>query len=270
VMKGSRKYTAVWDGLWNQKHVNRMGNSIFLFGFLLSKANGKGQVQITYKVISEEMNVPVRTLGFWMQTLKQKPSPKKKPYITIKKSSSMLIQISNFRSTKKANFGEAVMKNVAEPKAEVMQGSAEPLCKTLPNQLHDLAEPKSVNADKQADSRNPLNVFKIKDKKREAVSHGSSPKKTATNPDVKVAVDHFHDEFVRIHGIKPHVNGAACKTFQTLLNTKSIEQVMNLTTGYLSLVDEKLRDKGYPIEWMQNHINRLLMAEKKPERGLVY
>lgn len=122
LLKGSRKHTAVWDGLWNQKHVNRMGNSIFLFGFLLSKANGKGQVQITYKVISEEMGVPVRTLGFWMQTLKKKPSPKKKPYITIEKSSSMLIQISNFRSTKKANFGEAVMQDVAEP-----------LCKTLPN-----------------------------------------------------------------------------------------------------------------------------------------
>ena len=164
MMKGSRKYTAVWDGLWNQKHVNRMGNSIFLFGFLLSKANGKGQVQITYKVISEEMNVPVRTLGFWMQTLKQKPSPKKKPYITIQKSSSMLIQISNFRSTKKANFGEAVMQDVAEPKEEVVQDLAEPLCKTLPNQLQDLAEPKSVNADKQTVSGNPLNVFKLKDK----------------------------------------------------------------------------------------------------------
>jgi hypothetical protein len=36
------------------------------------------------------------------------------------------------------------------------------------------------------------------------------------------------------------------------------------------LADEKLRDKGYPIEWMPNHINRLLMAKKKPERGFAY
>jgi hypothetical protein len=267
-MKGSRKYTAVWDGLWNQKHVKKMGNSIFLFGFLLSKANRKGQIRITYLSISNDMRIPIRTLGAWMQALKQQG------YLTIQKSGSMIIQITNFRSTKKVNFGEAVMQDVAEPKAEVMQGPAEPLCKTLPNQLHDLAEPKSVNADKQTDSRNPLNVFKIKDKKREAVSHKSSSKKTATkspaNPDVKVAIDHYSDECYRIHGIKPHVNGAACKTFQILLNTKPIEQVNTLITGYLSLPDENLRNKGYPIEWMQSHITRLLMAGKKPERGFVY
>ena len=113
-----------------------------------------------------------------------------------------------------------------------------------------------------------------KEEDKESLSQGNSSNMPATkskaNPDVKRAIDHYSDEYLRIHGIRPHVNGAACKTFQTLLNTKSIEQVNALITGYLSLPDEKLKDKGFPIEWMQNHINRLMMAEKKPERGLVY
>jgi hypothetical protein len=113
-----------------------------------------------------------------------------------------------------------------------------------------------------------------KKEEKESLSQESSLKKTAskpsTNPDVKMAIGHYSDEYLRIHGTRPHVNGAACKTFQTLLNTKPIEQVNTLTTGYLSLADEKLRDKGFPIEWMPNHINSLLLAEKKPDRGFVY
>lgn len=157
-MKGSRKYTAVWDGLWSQKHVEEMGSSIFLFGFFLSKANSKGQIQITYQAISNEMGVPVRTLGCWMNKLK------KKPYITVKKTDSMSIQIVNFRSTKKTNFGEEVMQDVAEPKEEVMQELAEPLCKPLPNLLQNPAEPKPVTSNEQSVSGKALNTLNIKEK----------------------------------------------------------------------------------------------------------
>ena len=127
----------------------------------------------------------------------------------------------------------------------------------------------------QATKKNLANRSRSrKEEDKESLSLESSLKKTASkppaNPDVKVAIGHYSDEYLRIHGTRPHVNGAACKIFQTLLNTKPIEQVNTLTTGYLSLVDEKLRDKGFPIEWMPNHINRLLMAENKPERGFVY
>ena len=131
--------------------------------------------------------------------------------------------------------------------------------------------PKSTRPDKNEGLKER---FKESNKEREAHSQQNSSKKTATkpptNPDVKVAIAHYSDECYRIHGIRPHVNGAACKIFQILLNTKPIGQVNTLITGYLSLPDEKLRDKGYPIEWMQNHITRLLMAEKKPERGFIY
>jgi hypothetical protein len=133
----------------------------------------------------------------------------------------------------------------------------------------------NYTSDLQASSKKlPNRSRSRKEEDKESLSLESSLKKTASkpsaNPDVKVAIDHYSDEYLRIHGTRPHVNGAACKTFQALLNTKPIEQVNTLTTGYLSLVDEKLRDKGFPIEWMQNHINRLLMAEKKSERGFVF
>jgi len=129
----------------------------------------------------------------------------------------------------------------------------------------------NYTSDLQASSKkHPNRSRSRKEEDRKTLSKETSSKKTATNPDVKKAVDHFHDEFVRIHDIKPQINGVHGKIYQSLLKTTPLEDVNTLTTGYLLLVDEKLRDKGYPIEWMQNHINRLLMAEKKPERGLVF
>jgi hypothetical protein len=133
----------------------------------------------------------------------------------------------------------------------------------------------NYTSDLQASSKKlPNRSRSRKEEDRETVSQETFPKQVAikppTNPDIKVAIAHYSDEYFRIHGTKPHVNGATCKTFQALLTTKSIEQVNTLTTDYLSLADEKLRDKGYPIEWMPNHINRLLMAKKKPERGFAY
>jgi hypothetical protein len=131
----------------------------------------------------------------------------------------------------------------------------------------------NYTSDLQASSKKLPNRSR-KEEYKESLSQGNSSNKPATksksNPDVKRAIDHYYDEYLRIHGIKPHVNGAACKTFQTLLNTSPIEQVNTLTTAYLSLADEKLRDKGYPIQWMPNRINELLMPEKKTERGFVY
>jgi hypothetical protein len=133
----------------------------------------------------------------------------------------------------------------------------------------------NYTSDLQASSKKlPKRSRSRKEEDKESLSQESSLKKTAVkpsaNPDVKVAIAHYINEYLRIHGTKPYVNGAACKTFQTLLNTKPIEQVNTLTTSYLSLADENLRDKGFPIEWMPNHINRLLLTEKNKGRGFVY
>ena len=148
---------------------------------------------------------------------------------------------------------------------------------SIPNKIQlgaDLTSGLGAGANPEVGEEAAKESIKESIKERETLSHGNSPKKTATkssaNPDVKVAVDHFHDEFVRIHDIKPQINGVHGKIYQSLLKTMPLEDVNTLTTGYLSLADEKLRDKGYPIEWMSNHITGLLMAEKKPERGFVY
>ena len=133
----------------------------------------------------------------------------------------------------------------------------------------------NYTSDLQASSKKlPNRSRSRKEEERDTFSQEISLKKNAQkntpNTEVIQAISHYSDEYLRIHGTKPYVNGASYKTFQALLKTRPIEQVNTLTTDYLSLADEKLRDKGYPIEWMPNHINRLLMAKKKPERGFAY
>ena len=133
----------------------------------------------------------------------------------------------------------------------------------------------NYTSDLQASSKKlPNRSRSRKEEERDTFSQEISLKKNAQkntpNTEVTQAISHYSDEYLRIHGTKPYVNGASYKTFQALLKTRPIEQVNTLTTDYLSLADEKLRDKGYPIEWMPNHINRLLMAKKKPERGFAY
>ena len=70
---------------------------------------------------------------------------------------------------------------------------------------------------------------------------------------------------MRIHGIKPIINGAAAKTFQVLLRDggRPLAEVMELTTGYLSLPDENLKAKGFPVEWLPGNINGLLLKKKE-------
>ena len=133
----------------------------------------------------------------------------------------------------------------------------------------------NYTSDLQASSKKlPNRSRSRKEEERDTFSQEISLKKNAQkntpNTEVTQAISHYSDEYLRIHGTKPYVNGASYKTFQALLKTRPIEQVNTLTTDYLSLADEKLRDKGYPIEWMPNHINRLLIAKKKPERGFGY
>jgi hypothetical protein len=258
-----------WAGIRNglvtdphAKHIKAMGPSLSLYLYLHIFANrDKGRLFRKYQTISEHMGIPVSTLKKWMKRLKFRG------YVELTSlGDGLSIQITKFRPIRSTKSGQE--------KYQVEQGE-------VPDSTRGIKVGTSSSDSEQkgkggCSTNNGISKESIKEsnKEREAVSQNKSSKnpaaKPTANPDVKVAIDHFYDEFVRIHGIKPHVNGAACKTFQTLLNTKSIEQVMNLTTGYLSLADEKLQDKGYPVVWMPNHIDRLLMAEKKPDRGFVY
>ena len=256
-------WTPIRVGLFtDKKHRDRMGQAIWLYGYLHLYADRQtGRLARNCETIALEIGASVKTVQRWMRLLE------KEKYIQLRRlPHGFSIQIEKFRpigKEKRSDILDTVIGHFGDSDRTFDDSSDKNVVHGTTTELR----PKSTRPYKNEGLKESI---KESNKEREERSQDNSPKKTATNPDVKVAVDHFHDEFVRIHGIKPHVNGAACKTFQTLLNTKSIEQVMNLTTGYLSLIDEKLRDKGYPAVWMPNHIDRLLMAENKPERGFVY
>ena len=267
-------WTPLRVGLFtDKKHRERMGQAIWLYGYLhLYADRATGRLMRSCETIAVEIGASVKTVQRWMRLLE------KKKYIQLRRlPHGFSIQIEKYRPISKKKRTDSSVQSQEERSdiLETVTGHFGDSDRTFDgssdkNVVHGTTtelRPKSTRPDKNEGLKESI---KESIKEREARSQDNSPKKTATNPDVKVAIDHFYFEFVRIHGIKPHVNGAACKTFQTLLNTKSIEQVMNLITGYLSLSDEKLRDKGYPVVWMPNHIDRLLMVEKKPERGFVY
>jgi hypothetical protein len=261
----------------DKKHREGMGRAIWLYGYLHLYADRQtGRLARNCETIASEIGASQKTVQRWMRLLE------KENYIQLRRLQyGFSIQIEKFRPIHKKKRTDKTVQSpeVRVDKTEIQSGQfgdsdQTTLGRTDKNvvlETNGEVEPKSTRADKNEGIKER---FKESNKEREAASQDNFSAKLATkppaNPDVKVAIDHCYDEFERIHGIRPHLNGAACKTFQTLLNTKSIEQVMNLTTGYLSLADEKLQDKGYPIEWMPSHINRLMMAKKKPERGFVH
>jgi len=91
-MKGSKKWTPVWDGLWTKEHSARMGKAYSLFGFLLSRSNKKGIVKITYEQIEEATQIPVRTLKSWKSRLENEG------YISTIDKGTLIYTIINYRS----------------------------------------------------------------------------------------------------------------------------------------------------------------------------
>jgi len=85
-------------------------------------------------------------------------------------------------------------------------------------------------------------------------------------------MDHYHDEFLRIHGRKPELSSRDGKEFKTLLeaNGRTADDYKELITDYLSLNDQKLRDEGYPVPWFPSRINGLLLQKKQSKSEFVF
>lgn len=98
-MTGSDRWSPVRIGLWTEQHRKRMGASIYLFGFLLTRANTKGIVKITYSEIVQATGIPEKTLKNWKTNLT------KQGYISTKDQRGLVYQIANFRPIKKAKTG---------------------------------------------------------------------------------------------------------------------------------------------------------------------
>ena len=89
--KGSTHYAPIFNGLWDIKHVKKMGMAVYLFGELLDRVNSKGKVEVSHHEISEKTGIPIRTLERWMSILRAGN------YISVQGKNPMLIKISNYR-----------------------------------------------------------------------------------------------------------------------------------------------------------------------------
>jgi hypothetical protein len=161
--KGSTKYAPIFNGLWDIKHVQRMGMAVFLFGELLDRVGNKGQLQITYRELSDKTGISTRTLERWMQKLKSGN------YIYVQGKNPMIVKIANFRLIKNGRFEhENIPSNVAGPDAlkppEVAGSKEHPIPSNVAETLQDVAGPNSASL-LNSDSSKPL--LKYKNNKRQ-------------------------------------------------------------------------------------------------------
>lgn len=165
--KGSKKWTGVWDGLWTLEHLNRMKSAIYLFGFILSRANSSGIVKTTYQEIHKATGFPIRTLKFWKRILENEG------YISVKKVAGLLITIVNFRPLNSATACPIRRGNgLPHREKEIVQ--------ELALRLHDLAP--SVPATPNKQSVLPPLIRDLKENKSDIEisekSRGQKKKKT--------------------------------------------------------------------------------------------
>lgn len=103
-MRGKNLNCGIRGGLWDEAHLERMGPAVWLFGWLVHRQtrehNGVGLVlggsPLTYKIISDDTGMAVRTLKRWMARLGRSG------YVRVKHTTykRMIIQI-----TKAKKFG---------------------------------------------------------------------------------------------------------------------------------------------------------------------
>lgn len=108
-MRGKHLNCGIRGGLWDEAHLERMGPAVWLFGWLVHRQtrehNGVGLVlggsPLTYKIISEDTGMAVRTLKRWMARLGRSG------YVRVKHTTykRMIIQI-----TKAKKFGPQQMR----------------------------------------------------------------------------------------------------------------------------------------------------------------
>ena len=73
-MTGSRWYFPVYEGLFDAKHVAAMGQSIWLYGWLLGRAHVAqkgGILDYTHIAASQDLGVSERTVRYWFDTLQE-------------------------------------------------------------------------------------------------------------------------------------------------------------------------------------------------------
>jgi len=257
----------VWRGLVvdkNGKHIQQMGQSLWLFIYLIIHADREeGFLDRRYETIMTDMGIKNKsTVRNWMDRLKRYK------YIqTTRRPYSLYIEICNWRSIKKRmlDIEQSQEKRVLIPEQESansMAGECQiQVC--VPKNKH------SVNTEKQkVKGKRVLNNKQSKESIKESIKESTPPtpskkqKKTKeTNPDIKIAIDHFHGEFLRIFGFKPDINGAHRKIFKRQLidSGRPIDQLKELITAFLESDDPYLIEHNFPIGLFPGQVNSLLI-----------
>jgi len=129
--KGSTKYAPIFNGLWDIKHVQKMGMAVFLFGELLDRVGSKGEVEVSYRELFDKTEIPIRTLERWMQKLKSGN------YISTQGKNPMIVKIANFRLIKNGRFFTPIEhENSPSNVAETLQNVAGPDSASLINTVN--------------------------------------------------------------------------------------------------------------------------------------
>lgn len=258
-------------------HYKKMGNALWVYLNLHMGADLEtGQLFRTYQTICKETGIPEPTVRKMMKKLEGGK------YIqTVRLARGLHIQILKWDPVKKkkrasisgqSENGVSVQKSKSEcPNQARVSESGQSLNGrnngSKPSRVSTNGQPNETLNETQNKREKNLSVFS--DSKHPKPTKKAAPK---SNPDIKVAIDYFHDEFLRIHGFKPTINGTAGKTFQNLLGDggRSLIEIKELTTAYLSQPNQKLIEAGFPVEWLPRNIDGLLLKRKKPERGFVH
>lgn len=77
---------------------------------------------------------------------------------------------------------------------------------------------------------------------------------------VQIIIDHLKTEFQRIHDISVNTfSSRTWKILRKLLEDRPVEEIKFLITQYLSIDDDTLRKRGFPVEWLPDRIAEILM-----------
>jgi len=269
--EGSKRFTQVWEGLWDYKHAQKLGKSMVLFGYLTHMANKHGIVKnVSYLSIMQGVNIEERTAKRWLK------NQVTEGYIFIEyghgKANSKIekIIINNWRSTDKDNFGELINNHSSVPE-KCTEGRVEKdddLPKSVPKMTKKCTEDdqkvyrRISQPDKKQSVTRPLKGLKglkentsVIDKKKKV----KKPKKK-TNPEISILIDFYHNNFLGIHSFKPETGAKAAGIFTTLLKKRSCEDLKKLILAYLKETDDYVTRAGWPVNLLSNRINSLIQS----------
>jgi len=99
----------------------------------------------------------------------------------------------------------------------------------------------------------------------ENATENKNPKKPK-NPDIKVFIDYYHDQFLSKFEEKPIIDGGKDGAIiGKLLKTHSLERLKELINAFFNSKDPFIQQSGYTIGVFKTQINKLLTENKRSQ-----